>query len=791
MKRDFVALALVFGAIALFGQSMFWQGAVPFRGDIPLQFYPWKCYTRAILASGEIPYWNPYTFGGAPFLANMQSAVFYPLDLLLFLFPMEWFYGLSLLLHLALAGCGAYLLARICGASPFPSAIAGIAYGLNGFTMIHIPAGNHLTYAGAAWVPWMLWATAGFVLTRHSRLPWALAGTFIACLHFLCGHPQMTFYSLVFSFLFCLFLGIGSERFKDRPNYPASIVRIAVWSAFLLFGIAMAGMQLIPTLQYFGEANRAASLDLSMATEFSFAPHRIVTLFAPDYYGTMIRGTHYDSFVFWSCAYAGFWVPLAALAALFRTGRRYPVVIPLALTAFLGLLFAWGRGNPVYALLFQLPGFGNFRAPAKYLPYYLAPVCVLASLGVEYWGNRAFERIQQYSQAAKTIRYVFVLALSAVLLAMLAFIGIPILAGLSSDGTIRLTNDLFGVDLQKRLSEPGMTDIGRVMTLERLASLYRMVFLFLACIPAYAIARLTPRAPRLLLSLALGIILFADLYYYGRNYLLASLVRVETVRSSVLPSSEIGFLRPDRISLQPDRLMNRKDLDIPNLFMHWRVYNIAGYDPMSLRTYNRQIGLMENWKEGEYHDNIQLSAIDHPVLDRLNVRYIATRETLNEPSLIVRHEGNDFRVYERMGSSRAWAMTRPPGAKEDSSEWQPAGQTIELLTYSPHEIVFACSFQDVVDMRVAEWDYPGWRAEAVFQDGSRKFISIQPSTEGLRSFTLPLGAKQIHLYYSAPWSGWLLTGLSDVIFIMLVLFAAISRTDRFLFFTQRLMGRDF
>jgi hypothetical protein len=49
--------------------------------DLSLQFYPFRTYAQSMLSQGEIPLWNPALLGGVPFLANMQSALFYPTTL--------------------------------------------------------------------------------------------------------------------------------------------------------------------------------------------------------------------------------------------------------------------------------------------------------------------------------------------------------------------------------------------------------------------------------------------------------------------------------------------------------------------------------------------------------------------------------------------------------------------------------------------------------------------------------------------------------------------------------------
>src|ERR1700704_897616 len=60
------------------------NGAMP---DVITQIYPWKTFTIASLKQGTIPFWNPYSFSGTLHLANYQSAVLTPLNLLFFILP--------------------------------------------------------------------------------------------------------------------------------------------------------------------------------------------------------------------------------------------------------------------------------------------------------------------------------------------------------------------------------------------------------------------------------------------------------------------------------------------------------------------------------------------------------------------------------------------------------------------------------------------------------------------------------------------------------------------------------
>ena len=52
--------------------------------DVFTYFYPYKAYAAEVVRQGRLPLWNPYLFMGVPFLANAQTALFYPLNFLLY-----------------------------------------------------------------------------------------------------------------------------------------------------------------------------------------------------------------------------------------------------------------------------------------------------------------------------------------------------------------------------------------------------------------------------------------------------------------------------------------------------------------------------------------------------------------------------------------------------------------------------------------------------------------------------------------------------------------------------------
>ncbi|MEK9164655.1 MAG: hypothetical protein AAB342_04785, partial [Chloroflexota bacterium] len=98
------ALVLLFLRQATFTNLIF------ARGDTLLYFYPYWAYRAQSLLAGRLPLWNPYLFMGAPFLANSQAGVFYPLNWPLIFFSPPVAVKISIVVHLVIAAWGAYAL---------------------------------------------------------------------------------------------------------------------------------------------------------------------------------------------------------------------------------------------------------------------------------------------------------------------------------------------------------------------------------------------------------------------------------------------------------------------------------------------------------------------------------------------------------------------------------------------------------------------------------------------------------------------------------------------------------
>lgn len=393
MQKPYLPLIILLPWL-LFWRWLF-QGQVLFWGTLLFQFWPWHRLVKESLLAGQWPLWNPLLGNGTPLLANLQTAVFYPPNLLYLLMPVAHGLTFSVVLHLMLAGLFMYLYTRQIGLIPFAATVSALAYMFSGYIVGRtqfVPMVN-----AAAWLPLLLLLAEG--LSQSGRLKpsgnemAALGGLALAlAMQLLAGHAQTSFYSVCLVGAYALFRGWQTGR------TPALIG--AIWRLGLAGGLAalLAAVQILPTAEFIAHSSRHSGAERTFALTYSFWPWRLITLFAPEFFGHPASGTYWGYATYWEDhAYMGLFPLVMALAAIWLYLKRRwrsgePVTLSLRLTPFfagfalLSLVLAMGRNTPVYLWLFDtIPGFAYFQAPARLLIWYTAAVAVLAGIGTQHF----------------------------------------------------------------------------------------------------------------------------------------------------------------------------------------------------------------------------------------------------------------------------------------------------------------------------------------------------------------------------------------------------------------------
>lgn len=380
---------LAVGVIALAVVGCFWRVFfVPGYwlpeggGDNASTLLPFYRFAAEEFRAGRLPLWNPYLYGGAPFAADIQAAVFYPPYWALYALTGDITFELVTALalgHLAFAGVGMYALAafgRWEGVGPLsrPAAlVAALAYMLCDYFIVHL--GNLNLVAGAAWLPWaMLGLVRG--LTDRRLLPFALGGAALA-LGLLAGHIQPFLYGLL---LAGMLAGFSIVRAGVTSGWPSALglgLRAAV---FPLVAAGLGAVQILPSLEL-RELTARATLGYDTAIEYSLPPAMLLGLLVPDLWGRG-PGSYWGPWPRVEMGYFGI-LPLVAVAVALAT-RRAAGVWALAGIGLVAVVVALGGYTVVYGWVYQfVPGFGGLRAPARAIVLFNLVAAWLAAVGVD------------------------------------------------------------------------------------------------------------------------------------------------------------------------------------------------------------------------------------------------------------------------------------------------------------------------------------------------------------------------------------------------------------------------
>jgi hypothetical protein len=336
--------------------------------------YVWETFTRQVLATGRLPYWNPYHFSGTPHLADPQTTVLYPPALLLRWMPPLLFLGWMMALHVWLGGAGMLFLARVVGLSWPAAAAAATAAALGGSVGAWLYNGHLLLIYCGAWLPVTL-AFAVLSVRRGGVLPRPALAVALT-LQFLTGYLQGSLYTAGAVALYYLFSAAWPEaasaaRPRDRVRPLAQLAVLTV----LVLGLT--AFQLFPTLVLIADAGRTAGLSYSAAAEGGWRAGDLATMFFP------FRGvdeTPPQRDLGDRVAYVGFaLICLVPFAFTASTLRRTAVFFAILAGGAIG--FAMADVLPLYRL--HHLAFPGLRVPGRVLFLATFSFALLGAIGLD------------------------------------------------------------------------------------------------------------------------------------------------------------------------------------------------------------------------------------------------------------------------------------------------------------------------------------------------------------------------------------------------------------------------
>lgn len=757
--------------------------------DLILENYVWKRFIVEALKERQVPLWNPYILSGQPFLAAGQHSALYPLSVLFYIVPLVKAYGYYTVLQLLLAGLFMYFYTRTIGLRRFGSLVAAVVFPFSGFMVVSVV--HPMIIAAASWLPLLLAIVERLVRTQEALLsggrprpvayiPWIALGVVAMGLQFLAGHVEIAYYVvLVTAFYAMCRLAILWWRTRNTVQVGKLALGLVL---IVAIGVGLAAIQVIPLLEVVTQNFRQESATYQQIIGWAYRWRRIIAFLVPDFFGNPAHHSYFDVFsrqtvtalynargepiqtIYWDAknyveggSYVGILPLLLALVAVYKARSKYVWIF--LILAVISLLFVFG--TPLYAILYYLlPGIKQLHSPFRWIFPYTLSMSVLSGCGASWLAEHGT------GEQARPIR----------LLSGLALLG----------GVVGLTALALGLACPAPAIALGQQ---AVSSLAQAAEAFadgrafysyqfrNLLILFVALCGAGLSLWLSRVRLRLLgIPVWQGVallVIVAELFVIGRGFN----PRADPSILSFEPPV-VSFLRQDSelwrlTTFDPtgDKTLNA------NAGMFYGLADVRGYDSIIAKQYVEYMQLIE--PQGELLYNriaplTQLSSLDSPLLDLLNVKYVLSTQALDTSDYTLVHDGK-VRVYRNDDYlPRAFviygAQVMPnEGARKDAllqfnprktvileqeppdgwplgegTEWAPAS----ITSYGLNEVTVEVNLPRPGYLVLADNWFPGWRAYDTQTDQDEQEIPLYRANGTFRAVALGPGQHSVRFKYT-------------------------------------------
>lgn len=667
----------------------------PLMWDGAAQFGVWRLYAARLWRAGYLPLWNPHQGMGYPLYANSQSALFYPPNALFALLE-ERAFGWLAAWHLWWAGMGTWLLLRRGVGIGFAPALLGVvafAFSLWMVAWQYLPT----VPATASWLPWVVWTAARWAGQPGWRRATWWGASMGLCL--LAGHLQIAFYVLGAGAL-----AAAAQRFTHWRRGERVPVGLTTGSLALAWALALAwsAPQVAPAVELSRLSHRRAP-----ATAEGYAAYvgsavplaHLATLFLPEFFGHpgVARPDAPDVSTYWgkgnAAEFACFTgLPALLLALVGAFGFRSPWRGYALAVAVLAMLLA--LGTPLNALLyFGVPGFSGTGSPARVLVLWAFGVALLAGMGLE--------------ALASLSRRGWLGALGV----LLVLFGVGVLAARSLSAEAlgeEVFAELFAVQAPLLIQGAALALLGVGVVL--FGGRRGWSPLWIQGIPVLCV--------------------LGSLWMVGLGY------NPPAPASSVYPTTplleRLRALSEDRwrvFAVQGGWSLYRAPQAIlpPNLATAVGLYDLQVYDSLMPLRAKRWLDALNGRDSAPVENGNMALGWRAPAeqLAEVGVRYVLSRQPLEQPGLRPLEAGAEGRLYEVTGA-RAWVRTAD--GRECAFRWEGSNRLQITLPDGAREL------------HVLQTFYAGWK---VWPAGS-----VEPLEETFQRVRVPEGAREVTLHFA-------------------------------------------
>ncbi|MBU0492898.1 MAG: YfhO family protein [Chloroflexi bacterium] len=733
--RDVLALGLLGALTAGFFWRILWtpDAWTPAGGgDLASFLYPLYNWTARTLKTGIVPLWNPYLYSGAPFVADVQTGVFYPINLLVFFLAPSITYdvmeGLAVF-HVFLAGALTYVCVR--GLEPAQHRLAAllgaVAFMFSDLFIVHL--GNLNLIAVTAWLPLVfLCYVRALRAAGTRRWAWAIAAGLVLGVAFLAGHLQPILYIVVALGLAWLVLGWPKERQRWWSAWVAGGLCVLVTG---VVAVGVAAVQLWPSVEMTAWTHRA-EVAYTTAAQYSLMPGQLVGLLVPGVLGR-------DPMSYWGpwdrveTGYIGVLPLLLALYVLLR--RRDRLTLLLAALAGMGLLLALGGNATLHGWFYQwVPGFDKLRAPARAIVLFDFGVALLAARGLGDLLHVGIDEAQRRDLGR-------VLRVTALALAGVTLVALPL---------------AYFALLTSQDKDPALFQ--RVATAANGVSLFAVL---LAASLALLYARWRRWGRGKIFGAAAVALVFLDLTALGAN---VDVGNADPTRNFQHPAA-VAFLKADPDLYRIDSVTECWDVWQPDIGLLTDIYDVMGvYNPLMLAHYDRYWATLGSRSSPLYDflnakyvighkdvpldwDKFELAFDGDPDVNIYRNRQVLPRALVVHQAIV---EGDpaaaEWRIHQPGFSPTQTVVLKWGDALDAASTGK---STAQVTALRPNDITVAVHATAPGYLVLSEVYYPGWLATV---DNVPAPVIL--ANTAFRAVPVPVGDHSVRLWFAPDSMRW-------------------------------------
>lgn len=409
-------LVILLSLVILFSDFVFSDRMLHGSDTLSAGYFFRTLLVDGLKATGSVPQWNPYIFGGMPYIEAFHGDIFYPLSYPFKRFlPLDRGLGWSLFWHIYLAGLFMYFAARQFKLGKTASLVSAAAYMFAPYLVSLVAPGHDGKIFVTTLFPLViLFIERGF--ETKPLLNFSLLGLVLGLI-ILSPHPQMSYFTLWGAGFYTLYKMIVLFRETKSPIkfiWPGSLAAYAVVIALLLSAI-----QFYPGYYYTTHFSPRADAKKGWdwATSWSMHAEEGMNLLIPEFSGVSTNkpGTYYwgkNAFKDNSEAVGAVTFFLGLLGLVISRRRERWFFGGLALFA---LTYGLGASTPLFNLYFLIPKVDSLRAPSMIMFIFSFSFALLAGFAIQHLQSPRDESPKQ-SQKFRMVLFgvpglLFVLAL--------------------------------------------------------------------------------------------------------------------------------------------------------------------------------------------------------------------------------------------------------------------------------------------------------------------------------------------------------------------------------------------